>query len=219
MNKPPFISWRSELLSVIILGLISVASAYLSNVLPDVVVTHWDFFGKPNGYSSRTFVVLFFPILALGLYLLMLSIWTLDPKRERYQEFKVAYHSVKTLFLVFIAVIYALVALSALGYEVNMSISMSIIVGLFFIGIGFYLPQVKQNWMFGVRTPWTLGSEPVWDKTHRLAGKTFIIGGVMLLGGSFFPGGGLAVFLIVGIIFAILVPVIYSYTLFSRERR
>lgn len=219
MNKPPFISWRSELLSVIILGLIAVASAYLSNILPQVVVTHWDLFGNPNGHSSRTFVVLFFPILALGFYLLMLSIWRLDPKRERYQEFKVAYHGVKTLFLVFISLIYALVALNALGYEVNMTVGMSIMVGLLFIGIGFFLPQVKQNWMFGVRTPWTLGSELVWDKTHRLAGKTFIIGGAMLMVGSFFSGVGPAIFLIVGIIFATLIPVVYSYILFSRERR
>lgn len=207
------------MLSVIILGLIAVASAYLSNILPDVVVTHWNFSGEPNGQSSRTFVILFFPILALGFYLLMLSVWRLDPKSDRYHEFKTAYHGVKNIFLVFIAFIYALVALNAIGYAINMSVGVPILIGVLFIGIGFYLPQVKQNWMFGVRTPWTLGSELVWNKTHSLAGKTFIIGGMVLVVGSFFGGIGSAIFLIVGIIFATLVPVVYSYILFSRERR
>lgn len=219
MSTPPFISWRSESVSVVILGLIAAASAYLSNVLPNTVVTHWDIFGEPNGYSSRTFVVLFFPILALGIYLLMLSVWRFDPKRNRYQEFKNAYHGIKTLLLFFIAGIYSLVAWAGLGHEVYMSVSVFFMLGLLFVGIGVYLPSIKQNWMVGVRTPWTLGSEFVWDRTHYVAGKTFMLGGFLFLVSGLFSGVIKVVCLVCGIFIAVVVPVVYSYILFSRGRK
>ncbi len=219
MDRPPFISWRSELLSVIILGVIAAASAYLFNVLPNTVVTHWNLSGEPNGYSSRMFVVLFFPILALSVYLLMLSVWRLDPKRGRYQEFKRSYHGIKTLLLFFIAGIYALVAWAGLGHEVYMSVSMPLMLSFLFLGVGFYLPHIKQNWMFGVRTPWTLGSELVWNKTHQLAGKTFMIGGFLFLVSSLFSGTVQIICFTFGILVAVVVPVVYSYFLFSRGRK
>lgn len=219
MSTPPFISWRSELPSIIILGLIAIASAYLSNALPETVITHWNSSGEGDGSSPRFFVVSFFPLLALGIYLLLLSVWQLDPKRGRYHEFKHAYHGVKTMLVAFVATVYGLVAANGLGFTVNMSCTLLVLVGLLFVGIGIYLPSIKQNWMFGVRTPWTLESETVWNKTHELAGKTFIVGGIILVVGAFLPSPAVFPVFFLAIIFAAIVPVFYSYILFRRQRK
>jgi uncharacterized membrane protein len=212
-------SFRTEFPALFIIGLIALAAILLGNSLPEEVVTHWNIDGEADGWSPRSFVTLFFPLFTLGVYVLMLVIPHFDPKIDNYSKFSNAYHGTKTLIVGFIAAIFTIIVVNGMGFEVPVEFLLPPLVGLLLVGIGAHLPEVKQNWTFGIRSPWALSSERVWDKTHRLAGYLFIFGGTAAALSASIPGAvGLIAFFI-AVMTAFLVPVAYSYFLFSRERR
>jgi uncharacterized membrane protein len=87
-------------------------------------------------------------------------------------------------------------------------------VGLMFIVLGNYMGKVRKNFFIGIRTPWTLASDEVWSRTHRLGGKVFVLTGIFMIVNIFvrFPGQTL----VVAIVAAALIPVIYSYVICRR---
>jgi uncharacterized membrane protein len=85
-----------------------------------------------------------------------------------------------------------------------------------FIALGNYMPQVKDNYLFGVRTAWTLSSPEVWRKTHRLSGRMWMIGGLLIFGGAFWSGVLCQALIITALVLAIIVPVLYSWII-SRQ--
>ena len=104
---------------------------------------------------------------------------------------------------------------NALGYKVNVENIMPVFVGVIILVLGFILPKCKQNYTVGIKLPWTLHNEENWDKTHKLAGKLWIIGGIVM------TIAGLLDFTILFmiIIFAIvIIPTIYSYLLYRNKR-
>ena len=90
--------------------------------------------------------------------------------------------------------------------------------GFLFIGLGFLIERVKQNWTIGIRNPWTLSSEVVWDKTHKVGGKVFKIVGVVACLGIIFPTISFLVFLI-PLILGVAGLFVYSYRLYKREKK
>jgi len=99
------------------------------------------------------------------------------------------------------ALIYFIVGFSGLGYNISVSLWMPVLIGLLFIVMGNYLSKIKPNWFMGIRTPWTLSSEEVWNKTHRFGGKIFILGGLLMILEPLLPTNfQLAVFIITMVI-------------------
>ena len=84
--------------------------------------------------------------------------------------------------------------------------------------LGNVLGKVRRNFFVGIRTPWTIANEQVWNATHRLCAKTFFAGGLL---------GLVAVILrapfwlpVTAVIVAVLIPVIYSLMFYKQlERR
>jgi len=74
-----------------------------------------------------------------------------------------------------------------LGYEFNMVQMMVPGLGILFYLLGVVLGKAKRNWFVGIKTPWTLSSDKVWDKTHVLGGKLFKIAGVIAFAGMVLP--------------------------------
>jgi uncharacterized membrane protein len=80
--------------------------------------------------------------------------------------------------------------------------------------MGNVLGKVQRNFYVGVRTPWTLASDTVWIRTHRLAAWLFVAGGIVglvlvLLGVH--PLIAMSVFVV-----AAITPVFYSLWLYKR---
>lgn len=214
MANPIKPSLKSEIVPVIFLILSLVASFYFYSQFPDRVVTHWNAAGQADGYSGRTFAAFFFPLFNLGIYLLMLFIPYLDPKKANYLKFKNIYHIVKGALVVFLSLIYFIVGLSGLGYKIPVSLVIPLGAGLLFIIIGYYLQHIKPNWFFGIRTPWTLSSDIVWEKTHKYGSKIFMLGGLLVILAVIFPD----YFIWFMILFIILVlsTVVYSYLIYRK---
>ena len=162
--------------------------------------------------------VFMMPLIVLGMYVLFLVIPGIDPLRANIAQFRGAFNLFIVLISVFMLYIHGLTLAWSLGYQdFKMSAAMLPFMGVLFIFIGYMLRQAKRNFFIGIRTPWTLSSDTVWEKTHQLGSILFMVSGVLAIIGSFL-GGELAFWLFfVPLMGSALFLVIYSYILYRSE--
>lgn len=203
---------RTLILTTLICLLPMAVGAAVYDRLPEMMATHWGFDGQPDGWSSRAFTVFGLPALIAGLNLVLHFGLHADPKRANMNG------TLRTISLwtpAVVAVLAGGLTLAAgLGYDFRIERIMPVFVGLVFILVGNYLPKTKQSYTMGIRVPWTLNSEENWNRTHRLAGFLWVLGGAAFIVLSF-VGWNIRVFL--GLVAVLsLVPVVYSYILYRR---
>jgi len=207
--------------SIIVLSLIAisiVAGVLLWNQLPDPMASHWNANDQVDGYMPKFWGVFMMPLMVLGMYVLFLVIPGIDPLKANIAQFRGAFNLFIVLISVFMLYIHGLTLAWSLGYQdFKMSAAMLPFMGVLFIFIGYMLRQAKRNFFIGIRTPWTLSSDTVWEKTHQLGSILFMVSGALAFIGSFL-GGELAFWLFfVPLMGSALFLVIYSYILYRSE--
>ncbi|GEA14036.1 hypothetical protein E308F_02760 [Moorella sp. E308F] len=203
--------------ALVVLMAMFVAGILLYPRLPDLVPAHWNFRGEVDNYFNRFWGAFALPLMTGGIYLLLLFVPYLDPKRENYPRFDRAYQMVRLGLVFFMGVIYTTILVVALGGPANLvGRVVPLAVGLLFILIGNYLPQARHNYFFGVRTPWTLASEEVWRRTHRFSGYAFIVAGFMFIVAAFLPPPANFILGMAGPATAVIGTIVYSYLVFRR---
>ncbi|MCX6250075.1 MAG: SdpI family protein [Bacteroidetes bacterium] len=214
MNK-----YLKESVLWILIGLPYVYLAMIWSKLPDQVPTHFNLAGDVDDWSGKT-TLLFLPgALGIGIYLLMLLIPVLDPKKK-IQQMGDKYYTFRFMLTFFFSLFATyLLYISRTGSlkSPNMLIAL---IGVLFAILGNYFQTVRPNYFLGIRTPWTLENEQVWKKTHRLGGRLWMAGGMLIAVLSFFISSNLALAIILGIILSVMVfvPVVFSYTEFQKEK-
>lgn len=185
--------------------------------LPERVATHWNLAGRPDGYSSKIVAAVVFPLAILGVTLLLgIVLPRIDPRRRSHAIHRATWWVIWNVVMVFLAILHVVViGKSAYAWSVGIPTVASVGAGVLFIAIGNYLPRVRPNWWLGIRTPWTLSSDAVWRRTHRLGAWIFIMAGVITLAGALFDAAWLVLPAALG---AGLVSVAYSYVLWKREQ-
>jgi len=164
-----------------------------------------------DGYSHKAVAAIIMPALPLLIYLFMTVIPKLDPKRENYEKFASTYEKIRLAIVIILGVFTFIPLLSALGYSVNVSLLMRITIPILFMIIGNYLGKIRFNYFTGLRVPWTLANEEVWNKTHRLGGKLIVLGGFIGLLSVFFPPVFGFILLITAIFVPLVITIVYSY--------
>lgn len=218
MKSPLNITWKSEIVSLVSVAASIAVSALCYSRLPERVISHWNFAGQADGWSSRNFHVFFFPSMLVGMYLLFLILPSIDPKKERYVEFVKIYNIFRSMIVLIFLAIYLVATLVNIGYSINVGLVVPSIIGLMMIVMGNYMGKIKNNWFMGIRTPWTLSSENVWIKTHRLGGLMFVLFGIILILTPWMPQQlGMAAF-ITGILCVTIVPMAASYFFYKNEK-
>lgn len=207
MKNKKMLIWTSL---VCLIPLIVGAAVY--SRLPETMATHWNLSGEPDGWSSRAFAVFGLPGILLAVNLFLPFALKADPKRENMSDKLVAI-SLWTIPVVSLLCC-GLTLARGLGYEVRVERWVPVFMGVLFIVIGNYLPKTKQSYTMGIKLPWTLASEENWNRTHRLAGFLWVIGGALFILMSFI-GWSLAAFLSI-IALMVLVPMVYSYLLYRK---
>ena len=182
--------------------------------LPDPMPSHWNIHGEVDGWSSKTFSVFGFPALLLAIHWLCVFASTADPKSKDYPQ-KMIY-LVLWICPVISLVICSMVYATALGYGINVEIIMPLLVGLMFIIVGNLLPKCRQSYTLGIKLPWTLHNEDNWNKTHRLAGKLWVVGGIITMASALI--GSFWILLSV-LILMVAIPTIYSYCLYRKQAK
>jgi uncharacterized membrane protein len=185
--------------------------------LPAVVPVHWDAHGNVNGWGPKWSLFLYGPGLMALFVLLFTALPWLSPKKFEIDSFRATYLYIMMTLVALLAYIHLLVLGAALGVTLDMSRAIMGGVCLLIALMGNVLGKVRRNFYIGVRTPWTIANEQVWNATHRFAAKTFFAGGVV---------GLLAVILrapfwapMSAILIGALSPVIYSLLFYKRLER
>lgn len=187
--------------------------------LPPRIAIHWGLHGEPNGWAGRTVGAFLLPDLALALWVFMRWLPRTDPRRANYEAFRGAYTAVVNGAVTLLLVLHLASLAIALGWPLPMTIVVQVMVGSLLVLTGSVLPKARPNWYFGIRTPWTLSSDRVWERTHRLGGPCFVTGGLVMIAAAALPPlpglalGASAVFI------ASVVPIVCSYLWWSREGR
>lgn len=213
-------SIRRTLFVIIALTVLAaVASVAVYPRLPEMVPSHWNAAGEVDGYMSRTSTAIFMPLMILGLGLLLLYIPKLDPLRANVDQFRSAYNWAVVGLAAFMVYMHGLTLATGLGARFNMVRFMLPVMGLLFVGLGFMIQRAKRNWFIGIRTPWTLSNDVVWEKTHRLGGLLFKLAGGVVIVSVFAPVSASFWLMMAATMVAGLVPVVYSYLVFRAEQR
>jgi uncharacterized membrane protein len=160
---------------------------YFYPQLPETVASHWDSAGQVNGYLNRFWGAFLMPIIILAMFLLFLIIPKIDPLSENIKKFRRYFDWLIVLIMVFMVYVYLLSVLWNLGKEFNLSQFLIPAFGLLFFYMGVLVENAQRNWSIGIRTPWTLSSDEIWNKTHQIGGKLFKISGIITLLGIVFP--------------------------------
>ena len=180
---------------------------------------HWNIKGEVDNYASKSLGLLMGPGMIIFLTLLLAIIPRFEPRLENLQQSQKAYKAVWGGVMLMLFALHLISVSAALGYEENMPMLMAFLMGFLFIAIGNYLGKIRSNFIFGIRTPWTLSSEVAWNKTHRLGGWLFFATGLVTFLSGFFRSGELTFCLLFGGLFLSL-PILfgYSYWVWKQER-
>jgi uncharacterized membrane protein len=207
-------------LLVIIGGLISLINLMAGFLayphLPDKVPTHWNLAGEVDGWGTAWQGAFMMPLIMIGVFILLLLLPKIDPKRKNYANMGKAYTTLMLVIMVFFTVMYFGTLGTALGYMENIPSLTQIGVGALFVILGNYMGKLKHNYFMGIRTPWTLASEEVWYRTHRLAGPFWVIGGLLFMLSSLFAGDVFLKAIVVIVFVLVAIPTVYSFIIFKK---
>jgi uncharacterized membrane protein len=181
------------------------------NVLPESMPVHFDLHGQPNGYGSRM-VYIWMPV---GIYFLMLVLPKIDPRKASYAVFAESYFKIRLIMAIFIGLINAVVIWGVVNNSSSSHKFIPLSIFFLFMLIGNYMGNFRPNYFVGIKVPWTLNSDEVWIRTHKMAGKLWFWGSL----------AGMALFFVVDkaewiflplLIILIAVPVVYSYVIYQK---
>jgi uncharacterized membrane protein len=205
---------RTVALLVVLISLLSFAAGWLAYpYLPENIASHWDASGIANGYSSKNTVLTSIPLLILGQGLIMLFLPRLDPLRANLSGFLTTYHQVILVTAGFLLYMQVAMLLLNLGWQINILMLLIPAFAMLFYFTGRMVENARRNWFIGIRNPWTLSNDLVWEKTHRLGGRLFKGTALICLLGLLFPQVAFF-FIIVPALGTALILVVYSYLTF-----
>lgn len=219
MPNPIKPNLKTEIVPILFLVIAWVASFYFYAHFPTTVATHWNFAGEADGWGNAKFAAFFLPFLCTGIYFLILCTPYIDPKRNQYEKFSGVYHLIKGAIVSFMVIIYFLASINGIGYKISVGTWTPVLVGVLFAIIGNYMGKIKLNWTTGVRTMRSLSSEEAWGKVNRLAGKIFILCGLLMTAEPLLPIYLRLPWFIVIILILIFVPYCYSYICYREEQK
>ncbi|MCF6093981.1 SdpI family protein [Microaerobacter geothermalis] len=189
--------------------------------LPDQIPSHWNLSGEVDDYLSKDTLLFLIPGINLGMFFLFLLLPKIDPSKNNYSLFIGSYTIVRWsihVLLIFLQLFTVLNGVRVGRGEASLDASLfvPIAVSFLFIIIGNYMGRFRHNYFIGIRTPWTLANESVWQKTHRLGGKLFVLTGIIGLSGIFFDPAVKAILLFTPLMISVIMITVYSYLLYKK---
>ncbi|MCD6247545.1 MAG: SdpI family protein [Candidatus Diapherotrites archaeon] len=203
---------------VFLLVLLSFAiSFYFYPQLPEKIPSHWNAAGEIDAYTNKEVSLFIIPVITLLIVLLFTVLPKVDPLKENYVAFMSYFKGFILIFVVFMLYLHALTIAAGLGFTVKMNYCLMPAISALFLYMALLLKKAKRNWFVGIRTPWTLSSDSVWQKTHALASKLFILYAILFLFAGFFEPLFLPA--IIAIILLVIALFAYSYFEYAKEEK
>lgn len=204
----------ANLICAVLVIIAAIASVLAYPNMSEQVPTHWNAAGEVDGYSGKLTAVLIGPLGALFMWGIMLLIPVISPKGFRTTEFSGVLNIIQVVLVAFMIAIGGMIIAAGFGHEPSVNRIVPVAIGVLLIVLGNYMGKIRKNFFIGIRTPWTLASDEVWAKTHRLGGYLFVAAGVAIVAMTLF-GFGIEAILFTTIP-AALIPVVYSFIAYRR---
>lgn len=209
---------RSHKLALLgLIGLSVALSAVFVPILPDTVPTHWNMHGEADDYGSKWVSLLLFPGVLIGMAALMMVLPLLGPFRQNLEAFRVTYGRILITILTTFLGLQLVILLKSAGGEFEIGSSLAIVLGLMMALLGNWLGKVRRNFYVGIRTPWTLANERVWEKTHRVGAWLFMVHGLVTAVTGYFASSVVCFFVLIGGLIAIVIWAVF-YSLYWYRR-
>ena len=207
--------------SIIVLAIILFSffiGIYFYSKMPDIMASHWNAQGEVDGYMTKFWALFLMPLISFGLFFLFLIIPKIDPLKENIAKFRKYFDTFVVLIISFLFYIYLLTIFWNLGSKFSMNLWLLPAVAVLFYYCGILIKNAKRNWFIGIRTPWTLSSDKVWEKTHQLGSRLFKILAFIILIGIFSETCAVC-FVLIPAIFISIYLIIFSYFEYQKETK
>lgn len=201
---------KMKWLSLMIIVLAFATSAYFYGQMPAQMATHWNASGAVDGYSSTLVGIMILPVMMAALYVLFSVLPSIDPMKKNIAKFRHYFDFFIVIMMGFFFYVQMLVISWNIGVRYDMSVAIVPAMAVMFYFAGVLTERSKRNWFIGLKTPWTMSSDVVWEKSNKLAGKLFKLCAFACVIGLFVPKYALMI-VITSAIIAGIYPVIYSY--------
>jgi uncharacterized membrane protein len=211
-------SRKYYLIGITLTAVVAIVTVAVYPRLPDFVPTHWNLHNQPNGYSHKYMLFVFGPGFMAGIILLMRALPWLSPKNFEVDSFRSSYLQIMLMLVCMFAYFQGLIIWGALGHSMNVGRAVIGGVCLLFALLGNLMGKIRRNFYIGIRTPWAIANERVWNATHRFAARTLVIGGLI---GLLFTAAGVDGWPLLALLLAAaLIPAIYSLVFYKQlEKR
>ncbi|OJJ19112.1 hypothetical protein BKI52_20055 [marine bacterium AO1-C] len=185
----------------------------LWNKLPAKIPVHWNIHGEADSFVPKVWAVVIFTLINLSLYGL-LWLKNIDPKKN-FGQFKTAFRWITFSIATLMSLIACLTFLNSAGLAFNLFKAILTLILLMLMMVGNFMGKLRPNYFVGIRTPWTIESEEVWIKTHRLGGRLWVLGSLSVL--ILLYTTGLPFWMLFTLLLtALLLPALYSYILYKQ---
>jgi uncharacterized membrane protein len=208
---------KLEIAALAVIGLSFILGIYFYPQLPAKMASHWNWQGQVDGYMSKPWGVFFLPGFMTLMFVILAALPRFDRIKASLASFRQYYDGFLLVFVSFFTVIYLESLLWNLNLKVDVLLTLCLSLGLFWFYIGILLEKTQPNPIVGIRTPWTLRSARVWEKTHKLGGKLFRVAGIVTGLGALAPKLAIG-FIILPLLIVTLYTVIYSYQEYRKEK-
>ncbi|HOK66713.1 MAG TPA: SdpI family protein [Anaerohalosphaeraceae bacterium] len=183
--------------------------------MPVIMASHWNAAGQVDGYMPKSVLMFLLPGIMAAEALFFYAILLIDPLRKNIFKFRVYYEGFILLITIFLLAVHLFTIAWSLRIQISMNVFMPLMIGILFFVMGSILPHLKPNWFLGIRTPWTLSNETVWNRTHRIGGILFKTAAIFVLFGALRPQYAVGMVL-TPVLAASLLTILYSLVLYLR---
>ena len=211
-------SLRMTIVAILIISTQILVSLVTYPFLPGILPSHWNAIGQVDGYAPKVLLAVLWPLISATSYSFLLFVMSISPRLgfQRPEKTQAITQLLSLATLLFLLVIQLAANAIALGFHIDITFIISLAISILFVFIGNYMGKLRRNYWVGIRTPWTLASDVVWERTHRFGSWLFVGAGLLGVALSFVPvahlWGTIALFLTVSVI-----PVMYSYKIYMQQ--
>lgn len=195
----------------------AVFSAAMYSRLPEPAPMHWNIHGQIDGWGPRWLAAGLFPVIVAVIVLLLVVLPKLGPFRQNLESIAVTYGRIVIILGLLLAALNSIFLLAAAGHALPIGSSIALALGLFLVLLGNWLGKVPRNLYLGIRTPWTIANDTVWERTHRLGGRVMVAAGLVVAVTALFASDVTCfVVLMASLGITVIWAIVYSFRLYRR---
>lgn len=180
---------QSALASAVLILLMVFAGLWALSVLPGdaQVPIHFNSEGEADGWARPWIGLFVSPAIAAVIWAVQALLPRIDPRGHNLARSATAYGTIWIAVTAVMAILQAIIICSSLGIDFKRGRLLLLLVAGLLIVVGNVMGKLRWNYTVGIRTPWTLADERVWDKTHRFGGRALVLGGALISLAAFIP--------------------------------